>query len=159
VHLPQYVVDRRDYYLQLQPAPISSTSPIRGLPLPATRTYVLRARAGRPAGRRPPRRAFVRTAGVPPAGWSRASARRGRALYSRGCRRRDDVRMVGWCSGAASSRADDADMSRPPRALHGRACRSLDSAKHIYDEYACKDINLQNIYNLSKRRHDEQVFF
>lgn len=152
MHLPQYVVDRRDYYLQLQPAPISSTSPIRGLPLPATRTYVLRARAGRPAGRRPPRRAFVRTAGVPPAGWSRASARRGRALYSRGCRRRDDVRMRLVGAAVAPVRAPMMPTCHV-RHGHGRACRPLDSAKHIYDEYACKDINL------SKRRHDEQGCF
>lgn len=106
-------------YSYSPPPSASSTSPIRGQPLPATRTYVLYelALAGRPAGQRPPRRAFVRTYGrrttrLEP---RQRPARQGAVLAAAGAETAYGW-LVGAAAGAGSSRADDADMARPPRA-------------------------------------------
>jgi hypothetical protein len=94
-----YVVARRDYYLQLQPAPISELHISDPWTAAARYAYVraIRARAGRPAGRPAPTTARVRTYVRPAyhqAGAAPAPGAAGRC--TRGCRRRDGVRMVGW---------------------------------------------------------------
>lgn len=92
-----YVVDRRDYYLQLQPAPISELHISDPWTAAARYAYVRATSSRWPAGAHHGARSYVRPEYHQQAGAAPAPGAAGRCTG--GCRRRDGVRMVGWCSG------------------------------------------------------------